>query len=204
MDENDIKEFQEDLEKIIQKKACYENSDEVIKLEESLKSDIIPNEIECKVLLEHFYIPILYKEESDKFKHIIKVASEIEFIDELIKFTPALNEYYDNWYFSKLDESLDEIYIPYFDTIQGEYRKFCPDFIFWLKKDNKTKIVFIDPKGIEHTKNTKDKIEGFEKFIEELDSGIEVNLWLYNKNSENVDSEKKEYWSDDFDKIFIK
>ncbi len=40
--------------------------------------------------------------------------------------------------FSKIDETLDEVYIP--------------DFIFWLKKDNNYFIVFIDPKSTEFTK----------------------------------------------------
>jgi hypothetical protein len=38
--------------------------------------------------------------------------------------------------FIKIDETLDEVYIPYYDYADNSLKKFKPDFIFWLKKDN--------------------------------------------------------------------
>ncbi len=237
MDEETIKEFREDIKEIIQAKKCPENInkkseeiknkllqvediDEIVKLKEEanrlkngVKSNFIPSIIDCKMLLEHYYIPLLhlkYDEEKKEvieapfnFKHIIKVQSEIEFINKLVKVVRKLKEVYDSWYFSKLDESLDEIKIPYFNTDKGDWDNFSPDFIFWLKQKEKRKIIFVDPKGIEHTRNAKDKILGFEKFVKGIsDPSIEVKLFLYNQDSEKVDSEKREYWSDDLDEIF--
>jgi hypothetical protein len=236
MDEESIKEFQKDLDKIIEAKKCPDKSEElkelknvlknpslpeiakkeiekqIIKLQkDTIQTNFIPSIVDCKLLLEHYYIPLLHlKYDKEKkevieapFKHIIKVASEIEFIYELIEVIPKLNKVYDNWYFSKLDESLDEIKIPYFNSDRGDYDNFSPDFIFWLKQKEKRKIVFVDPKGIEHTRNARDKIIGFENFVKNInDSSIEVKLFLYNQNSDKVDSEKKEYWSSNLDEIF--
>ncbi len=56
---------------------------------------------------------------------------------------------YDWWCFSKIDESLDQVSIPYYDTKEQKYRDFFPDFIFWLKKNDMYFIKFIDPKGSE-------------------------------------------------------
>ena len=236
VDEETIKELQKDLEKIIKNKKCPNESKELKALEEiinnpdlplglkeearkelskfkdNIKSKFFPSFVDCKLILEHYYIPLLhlkYDKEKEKvietvnFKHIIKVGSEIEFIYDLIEIIPNLNKTYDSWYFSKLDESLDEIKIPYFNTDKGDWDNFSPDFIFWLRQKNKKKIIFIDPKGVEHTRNARDKILGFESFVKNInDTSIEVKLFLYNQNPEKVDSEKKEYWSNDLNNIF--
>ena len=69
--------------------------------------------------------------------------------------------------------------------------------------EDKRKIIFVDPKGIEHTRNARDKIIGFENFVKNInDSSIEVKLFLYAQDAEKVDSEKKEYWTDNLDEIF--
>jgi len=45
-----------------------------------------------------------------------------------------LDEKYDKWYFSKLDQYLDKaIKIPYLDK-NSDKSNFIPDFIFWCKK----------------------------------------------------------------------
>lgn len=62
--------------------------------------------------------------------------------------------------FSKLDESLDEVYIPYYNPNENKISNFNPDFIFWLQKGNKYFIVFVDPKGTEHTSALR-KIDGY-------------------------------------------
>lgn len=68
--------------------------------------------------------------------------------------------------FSKLDEYLDEIYIPYFDPNENRVSKFKPDFIFWIKKNNEYRIIFIDPKGTENT-NAYRKIDGYKSIFED-------------------------------------
>ena len=43
-------------------------------------------------------------------------------------------EEFDWWLFSKLDESLDEVYIPYYNPKRNSISHFNPDFIFWLQR----------------------------------------------------------------------
>jgi len=66
--------------------------------------------------------------------------------------------------FSKIDETLDEVYIPYYDYADNSLKKFKLDFTFWLKKDNNYFIVFIDPKSTEFTKY-QNKIHWYEKLF---------------------------------------
>ncbi|MCQ2756142.1 DEAD/DEAH box helicase family protein [Helicobacter pylori] len=101
-------------------------------------------------LKEHYYTPLIKAKNCDWLKHVVKVKSESDFLEELLKITETLQENYDFWAFSKIDEHLDNLFIPYIDNGATE-RKFFPDFIFWLEKGGTQIICFIDPKGTEHT-----------------------------------------------------
>ncbi|RKU95234.1 restriction endonuclease subunit R [Helicobacter pylori] len=101
-------------------------------------------------LKEHYYTPLIKAKNCDWLKHVVKVKSESDFLEELLKITETLQENYDFWAFSKIDEHLDNLFIPYIDNGATE-RKFFPDFIFWLEKSGTQIICFIDPKGTEHT-----------------------------------------------------
>ncbi len=98
-------------------------------------------------LKEHYYTPLIKAKDCDWLKHVVKVKSESDFLEELLKITETLQENYDFWAFSKIDEHLDNLFIPYIDNGATE-RKFFPDFIFWLEKGGTQIICFIDPKGI--------------------------------------------------------
>ncbi|WP_120813387.1 DEAD/DEAH box helicase family protein [Helicobacter pylori] len=100
-------------------------------------------------LKEHYYTPLIKAKNCDWLKHVVKVESEIDFLKELLKITETLQENYDFWAFSKIDEHLDNLFIPYFNNVAE--RKFFPDFIFWLQKGGTQIICFIDPKGSKHT-----------------------------------------------------
>ncbi|WRG42690.1 DEAD/DEAH box helicase family protein [Helicobacter pylori] len=100
-------------------------------------------------LKEHYYTPLIKAKNCDWLKHVVKVKSESDFLEELLKITETLQENYDFWAFSKIDEHLDNLFIPYFNG--ATERKFFPDFIFWLQKGGTQIICFIDPKGTEHT-----------------------------------------------------
>jgi len=240
LSDKEIEELENDLKKIKENLKCPDNKEEKEKLEKALEvnkelgmdtskiekklqnlntSKFIPELLECKIIKEHFYIPLLHtpqhlfdeirknknnkkiKEKMQIFSHIIKNESEIEFLKDLEKYLQKENQLknYDKWMFSKIEENIDKIKIPYFDSEKSCYRDFYPDFIFWLKKDNKKYIIFIDPKGIEHTKNARDKIIGFLNLKNKI-KNIEIRLFFYNQ--EEPDSEFKEYWCDDFDEIF--
>lgn len=103
-------------------------------------------------LKEHYYTPLIKAKNCDWLKHVVKVESEIDFLKELqeTETIKTLQENYDFWAFSKIDEHLDNLFIPYIGENATE-RKFFPDFIFWLQKGDTQIVCFIDPKGTEHT-----------------------------------------------------
>lgn len=81
-----------------------------------------------------------------------------------------LLSHFERWMFSKLDEHLDRVYIPYYDLLSSRIAQFKPDFIFWLQKGARYFIVFIDPKGTEH-RDADRKLEGYKRVFE-TDSGV--------------------------------
>ncbi len=99
-------------------------------------------------LKEHYYTPLIKAKDCDWLKHVVKVKSEIDFLQELQdqETTKTLQANYDFWAFSKIDEHLDNLFIPYINNVAE--RRFFPDFIFWLQKSDTQIICFIDPKGI--------------------------------------------------------
>lgn len=119
---------------------------------------------------------------------------------------------FEKWCFSKLDESLDEIYIPYYNLQVNGISKFRPDFIFWLKKGNDYFIVFVDPKGIEHTAY-ENKVDGY-KYIFEDNNGkkefskdnlkVKVYLFLFTEDVNRLPEGYKQYWFDNFENILEK
>ncbi|WRA98314.1 DEAD/DEAH box helicase family protein [Helicobacter pylori] len=107
------------------------------------------DDAELLKLKEHYYTPLIKAKNCDWLKHVVKVKSESDFLEELLKITETLQENYDFWAFSKIDEHLDNLFIPYIDN--ATERRFFPDFIFWLQKGGTQIICFIDPKGSKHT-----------------------------------------------------
>jgi len=121
--------------------------------------------ITIKHIARHYYLPIVLSEDgkSDYIRHIIKTESEVKFIKDLEAYLSQPNNKFQQfgwWFFSKLDESLDEVYIPYYDPKTNRMARFKPDFIFWLCKDSRYWIVFVDPKGTEHADYQR-KIDGY-------------------------------------------
>ncbi|GHR96983.1 DEAD/DEAH box helicase family protein [Helicobacter pylori] len=104
------------------------------------------DEAELLKLKEHYYTPLIKAKNCDWLKHVVKVKSESDFLEELLKITETLQANYDFWAFSKIDEHLDNLFIPYINNVAE--RRFFPDFIFWLQKGDTQIICFIDPKGI--------------------------------------------------------
>ncbi|EQL69455.1 DEAD/DEAH box helicase family protein [Helicobacter pylori] len=117
-------------------------------------------------LKEHYYTPLIKAKNCDWLKHVVKVKSESDFLEELLKITETLQENYDFWAFSKIDEHLDNLFIPYIDNGTTE-RKFFPDFIFWLEKGGTQIICFIDPKGSKHT-DYEHKADAYQLFKDKI------------------------------------
>ncbi len=164
-------------------------------LNESLKTRYIAN---------HYYIPVILTEtqKADFIQHIIKHRSEVDFINELENYLQQENnlfKQFDWWFFSKIDETLDEVYIPYYNPKTNRIEKFKPDFIFWLKKDNDYTILFVDPKSLEYTDAYR-KIDGFIRVFEQLSQStinnwqVKVKLFLYNPQVGSGPDEYSEYW----------
>ncbi len=166
--------------------------------------------IKIKLLPNHYYIPVVLSESEkiDYIQHIIKVKSEVEFLNELENYLNKENNFFkefDWWYFSKIDETIDRVYIPYYNPKTNRIDKFKPDFIFWLKKGDDYIILFVDPKGTVYTDGNR-KIDGYLRIFEPDVNGknmlktfdyngykVKVNLLLYNKT--NLPEDKyKNYW----------
>ena len=194
--------------------------DDMLKEFQSLKNsqdfDYKNKKLEIKYIQNHYYIPVIISEEGkvDYINHIIDVESEAKFIKGLEDYLQKENnlfKQFDWWMFSKLDETLDDVYIPYYNQDKNSIAKFKPDFIFWMQKDRDYIILFVDPKGTEHTDGYR-KIEGYKKLFEFATEGdgisknyyfeecnIKVKLLLKSaKGIASVLEPFKKYWFDNF------
>ena len=168
-------------------------------------------DLTIKKLIGHYYLPVaLGNEKANYIQHIIKVESEVRFLNALEAWVEKNNIPWDAWMFSKIDESLDRIHIPYFDNSVNDYRRFLPDFVFWMCRKNEYRIVFVDPKGTEHATAYR-KIDGYKKlfmqdgkprvFTHRPDWRVSVNLLLYNPSGQPAQAYQR-YWTDSPESIF--
>ncbi|GAA8860075.1 hypothetical protein DUHN8_10550 [Helicobacter pylori] len=153
---------------------------------------------ELSKLKEHYYTPLIKAKNCDWLKHVVKVKSESDFLEELLKITETLQENYDFWVFSKIDEHLDNLFIPYIDNGATE-RKFFPDFIFWLQKGNTQIICFIDPKGSKHT-DYEHKADAYQLFKDKIfnpkdDPNLKIKVVLkFYGNKDGVGERYRDDW----------
>ena len=228
IDKKEVERLEKDILKIIKPRLTEKEIDKMFdegkidrnKYKELIKNiadsknlDILRNYLDFEILEEHYYTPILFKQDTERFQHIIKKQSEIDFLHALKEYLTQdsnLLKDFDWWYFSKIDETIDRVGIPYFNSDKSQYDNFYPDFIFWLKKGNKYYIKFIDPHGVEYTTNSADKIDGFLDFVDDLDKlgrkKLEkVDLYYFNEQqpSREIKEEYRRYWTNDFARIFV-
>ncbi|UOR30659.1 DEAD/DEAH box helicase family protein [Helicobacter pylori] len=150
-------------------------------------------------LKEHYYTPLIKAKDCDWLKHVVKVKSEIDFLQELQdqETTKTLQENYDFWAFSKIDEHLDNLFIPYIND--ATERRFFPDFIFWLQKGDMQIICFIDPKGITYA-DYEHKADAYKLFKDKIFNSkndpnfkIKVVLKFYG-DKDRVGDNYRDYW----------
>ncbi len=161
----------------------------------------VGDDAELLKLKEHYYTPLIKAKDCDWLKHVVKVKSEIDFLQELqeTETTKTLQENYDFWAFSKIDEHLDNLFIPYIGENATE-RRFFPDFIFWLQKGDTQIICFIDPKGtkIAEYQHKADVYEEFFKdkiFNPKNDPHFKIKVVLkFYGNRDDVGDGYKDYW----------
>ena len=156
-------EKQNDEELLEQFRKGKINRDEFIN-RMSAQAENTFNDLEIIKLTKYYYDPLIYSNnEHSIIKHIISVPSEVKFLKKFLQ-NIENKSYNFEWMFSKIDESLNNVYIPYYSKTENKYNKFKPDFIFWLIKENKYKIIFIDPKGTKYT-DYENKLDGYEKLF---------------------------------------
>ncbi|MCQ2878096.1 DEAD/DEAH box helicase family protein [Helicobacter pylori] len=150
-------------------------------------------------LKEHYYTPLIKAKNCDWLKHVVNVESEIDFLKELQKTETikTLQENYDFWAFSKIDEHLDNLFIPYFNG--ATERKFFPDFIFWLQKGGTQIICFIDPKGTEHTSSQRKAVWYKKLFKDKVfnpknDPNLKIKVVLKFYGDKDKVVEGRDYW----------
>ncbi|HAJ33195.1 MAG TPA: restriction endonuclease subunit R [Candidatus Atribacteria bacterium] len=230
----DINEIQNKIEKA----KSYPNKKKKLEKELSKLSDEVRRNIEgllikeatetysfdhkgitIKYVAHHYYIPLILSETNSTeekisyIRHIIKTPSEVRFVEDLEDYLiTGDNKFkeFDWWMFSKLDESLDEVYIPYYNPNENKISNFNPDFIFWLQKGNKYFIVFVDPKGTEHS-GWADKLNGYKNIFEEKFKEINYNgfkvgvkLFFISRDASIVSQrfpEHSRYWFSDIGKM---
>ncbi len=168
-------------------------------------------DLTIKKLLGHYYLPVILGDEKAHYiKHIIKVKSEIDFLTALEEWVGKNEVNCDGWMFSKIDEGLDNVHIPYYDSSKNEYRRFLPDFVFWTCRDDEYRIVFVDPKGVEHASSYR-KIDGYRQlFIKDnafriFNYGkhkVSVALLFYNPQSNPLDYYTN-FWIESPSQIFV-
>jgi len=220
----EFKEFSELKDEIIHfervsiEQAKIQDFNKILQAVKQTKISLPFENLDLKYISEHYYLPLIVSkdEKIDYIKHIIKTKSELEFIEKLEKYLNDDNnklKSFDWWMFSKIDESLDEVYIPYYDYEDNSLKKFKPDFIFWLRKGNDYFIVFVDPKSYKFT-SYENKIYWYKKIFEENNKpkkfkykNIDCYVYCY-LNTNDVDKVKshsyRDYWFDNFDGVFSK
>lgn len=186
-------------------------------LELDFLSEVKFESLKIKYIANHYYLPVIVSETEkiDYLNHIINVDSEKRFIYQLEEYLAKSDNIFtqfDWWMFSKLDQTLDEVYIPYYNPKENNNSNFKPDFIFWAQKGQRYLILFVDPKGTEHVDGYR-KIDGFSKIFETEKNGqkqskdfsyngftINTKLLLKPKRGiADVLENYRRYWFDNFE-----
>ncbi len=178
---------------------------------------VIVSETEKIDYLNHIInVPVIVSETEkiDYLNHIINVESEVKFVEQLEEYLAKSDNVFmqfDWWMFSKLDQTLDEVLIPYYDPKENKIANFKPDFIFWAQKGKRYLILFVDPKGTEYAEGYR-KIDGYSRIFEIEKGGQKVSKdFSYNgfiinmklllkpkRGIAEVPDNYKKYWFDNF------
>jgi len=209
-------EKKKELDKSYGKVSSEEYAKQLKLFEGAGKYEINNQKIKIKYSANHYYLPIILSETEkiDYLNHIISVDSEVKFVEQLEEYLEQpenIFTQFDWWMFSKLDQTLDEVLIPYYNPKENKIANFKPDFIFWIQKQQQYLILFIDPKGTEHTDGYR-KIDGYSKIFEIEKGGQKVcKYFSYNGFTINtklllktyrgiaeVPENYRKYWFDNF------
>jgi hypothetical protein len=167
--------------------------------------------LHIKYVAEHYYLPLLVAEDEkiDYIQHVIRVSSEVKFIQKLEDSLRGEKDPFtgwDWWMFSRMDETLDGVVLPYYDPKQNRIRDFHPDFVFWMQKGDDYRIVFVDPKGFQNT-DYQYKIDGYRELFEDTQTGglkvfkygskrVTVVLAMFTSDAGQLSEGYRKYWID--------
>lgn len=146
----------------------------------------------------HIYVPILLQgKKIDRISPMGLVDSESKFVRGLRDFLRI-----DKEKFKGIEVYLLRNY-PFSGVgFQLRWSGFYPDFIMWVKKEEKQTIVFIDPKGLQHSKNLNDEkiqfckgeIKEIEKILKESEKNIDLESFIISDTSYEDLIKGKEYY----------
>jgi hypothetical protein len=166
-------------------------------------------DLQIRHAVNHYYLPLLISDQ-DKIhyiNHVIHVPSERRFLNQLEEYLKEPDndfKQYDWWLFSRTDETLDRVILPYYDPMQNRIRDFHPDFVFWLVKGKAYTILFVDPKGMT-IGDYQHKIVGYRehfcdaggyRVFKHGDYEVRVVLMMYHDGPEQPVPEFASYWCD--------
>jgi len=218
---NRVKKYPEKEERINQLKIEFEQDKDINKYTKGVQEaenkfvkestyEYKSQKIKIKYLANHYYLPVIVSETEkiDYLNHIINVDSELRFIKQLEEHLANSDNVFsqlDWWMFSKLDQTLDEVSIPYYNPKENKISNFKPDFIFWMQKGTRYFILFVDPKGTAHT-SYQHKVDGYknmfgDKVFNYKEYKISVCLQLYTRNIVDVGEEYRKYWFANFNEL---
>ena len=114
--------------------------------------EVYNEDLTIEYLANHYYLPTVYSKgrRVDYIRHIIDTDSEVRFLGalrEYVKKTDCVLRNLDWWMFSKLDQYLDDPFIPYYDPKQNRMARFIPDFIFWGQSGQDLRHSLRGPQG---------------------------------------------------------
>jgi superfamily II DNA or RNA helicase len=208
-------ERQKELDKQYGKIPRKEFERQMTLFEQAGNFEVKNQKISIKYLANHYYLPVIVSdtEKIDYLNHIINVDSEVKFIEQLEEYLAKPDNVFtqfDWWMFSKLDQTLDEVKIPYYNPKEPkDISHFYPDFIFWAQKGKRYLILFVDPKGTEHADGYR-KIDGYSRIFEIGEqkqsrdfsyNGFTINTKLLLKPRRGIAEvleNYKRYWFDNF------
>jgi len=208
-------ERQKELDRQYGKIPRHEFERQMTLFEQAGNFEMKNQKIRIKYLANHYYLPLIVSETEkiDYINHIINVDSEVNFIKQLEEYLAKPDNVFtqfDWWMFSKLDQTLDEVLIPYYSPKENNIVNFKPDFIFWAQKGKRYLILFVDPKGTEHADGYR-KIDGYSRIFE-IGEQNQSRDFSYNEFTINtklllkprrgiaeVLENYKRYWFDSFD-----
>lgn len=212
-----LQTFKEKPRKVAELRAKYDagqlNFDEMFAQSAKLSSlesfDYKGQPVKFLNVAQHYYLPMLTSEDEkiEYIRSVIKVESEIRFLKKLISYLEEPENKFkmmDWWLFSRVDETYDQVNVPYYNPPENKVLNFKPDFIFWLQRGSDYNIIFVDPKGTSRTEY-EHKVDGFRELFEkdgrpivfEYDGlRVQVHLFLFTTDTALLSDGYRRFWLD--------